>query len=86
MAGDLLLALAQGEPGQVADLLAAEAEVGVDAGGREPGPQPGEASGPGGAVGLVPGAPPARPTGGAAKSAGTGSRRPHRLTAAAHLV
>ena len=38
-AGDLLLALGEGEAGQVAHVLASHAEVGIDAGRREPGPQ-----------------------------------------------
>ena len=54
VAGDLLLALAEGEAGQVAHVLAADAEVGVDAGVREPRPQAREPRRAGGTVGLGP--------------------------------
>ncbi len=71
MAGDLLLAVAEDHPGQVADLLAAEPEVGVEAGLGEAGAQPGEARRARGAVGLLPGAP-----GGARRAAGRSPTAP----------
>ena len=54
VAGDLLLALGEREPGQVAHVLAPDPEVGVDAGLREPGPEPRQPSRPGGPIRLVP--------------------------------
>ena len=64
VAGDLLLAVAEREPGQVAHVLAPDAEVGVDAGLREPRPQAAEAGRAGGPVGLGP-----------ARAVGRGRRR-----------
>ncbi len=61
LAGHLLFALAQHHPREVADLLAPDAEVGVDAGLGEAGPQPGEAHRTRRAVGLLPGAPTSGP-------------------------
>ena len=55
MPDDLLLAVAQREPGQIPHVLGTDAEVGVDAGLGEPCPEPGQAFGPGGAVGIGPG-------------------------------
>ena len=55
VAGDLLLAIAQGEPGQVAHVLRAEAEIGVHADRGEPVAHALDAIRPGGSVGLVPG-------------------------------
>ena len=83
IAGDLLLALAEGEAGQVAHVLAPDAEVGVDAGAREARPEAGEAGRAGGPVGLDPAgaigrrraAPRSRP------ATGSRARRPSRLTA-----
>ena len=54
-AGDLLLAVAQGEPGQVAHVLRADAEVRVDTRVGEARPQALETSRPGRPVGLGPG-------------------------------
>ena len=70
---DLLLAVAEGEPGQVAHVLAPDAEVGVDPGRREARPQ----TRPAGRAGR-PGRPPSQPasvplaSARAAKSAGSG--------------
>ena len=84
VAGDLLLAVGEGEAGQVAHVLASDAEVGVDAGCREPGAQARQPSRPGGPVRLGPRSRSAA-DGGGAKSAGTGhARAPVRgLTASA---
>ncbi len=53
-AGDLLLALAEGETGQVAHVLPPDPEVGVDAGGRESGTDAIQASRTGDAIRLDP--------------------------------
>ena len=52
--GDLLLAVGEGEPGEVAHVLAADPEVGVDPGGREAGAEAGEPGRSGRPVGLLP--------------------------------
>ena len=51
---DLLLAVGEDEPGQVAAVLAPDPEVRVDADAVEPGAEPFEAGGPGRRVGLRP--------------------------------
>ena len=56
MPGDLLLALAQVKAGEVPDLLAPHAEVGIDAGRGEARPEALEASRARGAVSLLPAA------------------------------
>ena len=74
VAGDLLLALAEGEPGQVAHVLAADPEIGVDPGVGEALPQAREPRRPGGAVGLGPAGVIGRRRASAPKSAGSGPR------------
>ena len=59
-AGNLLLAVAEREPGQVAHVLGSNAEVGVDPGFLEPRPQAAETGRAGGAVGLDPVGPSSR--------------------------
>ena len=54
VAGDLLLALAEGEPGEIAHVLAPDPEVGVDAGLREARPDALEAGRTRRPIGVVP--------------------------------
>jgi hypothetical protein len=52
--GDLLLAVGEGESSEVAHVLSAQPEVGVDPGRVEAGTEPGETGRPGGPIGLRP--------------------------------
>ena len=76
-AGDLLLAVAEREPRQVAHVLRADAEVRVDTGVGEARPQAFEPSRPGRSVGLGPGRALRGRSARAAKSAGSGEPTAH---------
>ncbi len=77
MPADLLLTLGEGEPGQVAHVLAAHAEVGIDAFVGEPRAQAPEARRTRGSVGLRPG-PLLRGVGGRGEVLGVGPAVPGR--------